>query len=322
MAVPVTLVTGYLGAGKTTLLNRILTADHGLRIAVIVNEFGEIGIDGDLVVNVEEEIVTLANGCICCTLREDLVEAVEGIIDRSARPDHLVVETSGVADPSSTMMTFLSHPDAGELFTLDGVVAVVDALNLRQQLDRSPEVRAQIAVADTILLNKCDLVDVAALDDLEELIGSINPTATVERTVRAGTDVQDLLDIRTFDSGRAIESMERLKRPIARATHEEGIAAASIIVDGDLDPEKFDRWVEALIEARHEDLYRLKGIIALAGSPRRYIIQAVHALSTWQYGVAWEDSPRRSRIVVIGRGFDGQHLRRDLEGCRAVIEKG
>lgn len=306
MPTPVTLVTGYLGAGKTTLLNRILTADHGQRIAVIVNEFGEIGIDGDLVVNVEQEIVTLANGCFCCTLREDMIEAVEGILDGANPPDHLVVEMTGIADPGSTLMTFLSHPDAGDLFEVDGVVAVLDAMNLRQQLERSPEVRMQIAIADHILLNKCDLVPADSIDDLVHLLGTINPTAPVEHTVGADTDILSLLDLRTFDPARAARTLAQIRTSGSDAPHESGIESASIVLPGDLDREQFERWIENLVTTRHEDLYRLKGILSLIGSERRYIIQAVHALSTWQFGAEWGSQPRESRIVLIGRGLRGE----------------
>ncbi|MEP7217617.1 MAG: GTP-binding protein, partial [Bacteroidota bacterium] len=155
---PITILTGYLGAGKTTLLNHLLTGDHGLRLAVIVNEFGEIGIDHHLLLNVEENVYTMTNGCICCTVRDDMIDAVEELMDRRGSFDHIVVETSGLAEPGSIIMTFLTHSDAGETFQLDGVVAVADAVNLEQHLGDGSEALAQIAYADLILLNKADLV--------------------------------------------------------------------------------------------------------------------------------------------------------------------
>jgi len=313
--IPVTIVTGYLGAGKTTLLNRILTGGHGGRLAVIVNEYGEVPIDHDLVLNIEEGIYTLASGCICCTVRDDLVEVLDDLLARREAFDHILVETTGLAEPGGIIMTFLTHPDAGEAFVVDGIVAVADAVHLPAQLGRSPEVAHQLAYADVILLNKCDLVNGTAAAVLEEMIRGMNPLADIYRTSQSDADTAVLLDIGGFDPGRI-----RIVRNGAAETehrHEAHIDAISVTTEGDLEPERFEQWIAELIAARHEDLYRMKGIIGMAGQPRRYIFHGVHGLSSWQYGERWGDEPRVSRFVVIGRGLNREEVVRGFRRCAA-----
>jgi len=319
---PVTILTGYLGAGKTTLLNEILTGDHGRRIAVIQNEFGEIGIDHDLVVNIEENVYTMTNGCICCTVRDDMVEVLEELLERGGGLDHIVIETTGIAEPGGVVMTFLTHPDAGEAFLLDGVVTVVDAVNLPRQLDHGSEARAQIAYADAILLNKTDLVDAVALDAVEALVGSINPTAAISRTTFARSDIYALLDIGGFDPARITLGPSLSGRDHHHHAHADAIGSISLRADAPLDFDRFERWTAGLIEERHADIYRMKGILNVAGSDRRLIFHAVHALSSWQYGRPWEAERRESRLVIIGRGLDGEALERGFAGCRASSDGG
>ncbi len=318
---PVTILTGYLGAGKTTLLNEILTGDHGRRIAVIQNEFGEIGIDHDLVVNVEENVYTMTNGCICCTVRDDLVEVLEELVEQGGQLDHIVIETTGIAEPGGVVMTFLTHPDAGETFLLDGVVTVVDAVNLLRQLDHGSEARAQIAYADAILLNKTDLVDAGALDAVEALVRSINPTAALVRTEFARSDIHALLDIGGFDPAR-ISLGAPLPGQGHHHPHTDAIGSVSLRANMELDFDRFERWTAGLIEERHADIYRMKGILNVAGSDRRLIFHGVHALSSWQYGRRWEEDRRESRLVIIGRGLDGDALERGFAGCLAAPDAG
>ncbi len=314
---PITLVTGYLGAGKTTLLNHLLSADHGRRIAVIVNEFGEVGVDGELVLNLEEDVVELTNGCVCCTMREDLIETIEELLEREDAFDHIVIETTGIADPGSTVMTVLQHPDAGERFEVDGVVTVVDALNLPRQMEHGPEARAQIAYADAIVVNKTDLVDDDELDRLERSLRTINPVASLKRAVHGAADFDVLLDLGGLDPDRAASSLERVRSDGQMvAIHEEGITSVSVTIDDELDRDRFDAWVAALIDARHEDLYRLKAVLALPGAERRYVVQAVHALSTWQFGHEWGSTPRTSKVVLIGRDLRKDEIEAALGACR------
>lgn len=312
--IPVTIITGYLGAGKTTLLNHILTGDHDRRIAVILNEFGEISIDHDLVLNIEDEgMITLANGCICCTVRDDLASALDDLLDRRDAFDHILVETTGLAEPGGIIMTFLTHPDVGESFTVDGIVTVADAVHLPAQLGRSPEVQQQLAYADVILLNKCDLIGESEALVLEDRIKALNPLVSLQRTAHAGIDLDAVLDIGGFDPAR-IRIAENGGRD-EHHTHETGLASISLALPGDMDQSCFEGWVAGLIESAHEGIYRMKGIISIAGQRRRYVFHGVHALWSWQYGQSWEDDRRESRFVIIGRGLDREDLMRGFREC-------
>lgn len=333
---PITILTGYLGAGKTTLLNRILTGGHGERIAVVQNDYGAVAIDNDLVVEVEEAMITLANGCACCTVRDDMIDAVETLAAGPRRFDRIVVEATGLASPGSIVMTFLAHPEAGELFALDGVVTVADALHLPAQLARGPEAAEGIAYADHILLNKMDCVSPAVLAEAERLIRAINPTAPLVRTVHAEADVSELLDVDGLSperlAARMTRSMEASAAAAANAVahgagphgggtqgagvHEAGVRAVALEQMGAVDPDALDAWIEALLAERHEDVYRIKGIIHAAGSERRYAVQGVHRLWTRGYARAWGDAERASRLVVIGRNLDASELREGFAACR------
>ncbi|MDB5035225.1 MAG: Cobalamin synthesis protein [Chlorobi bacterium] len=311
---PITILTGYLGAGKTTLLNHLLSGDHGLRLAVIVNEFGEIGIDHHLLLNVEENVYTMTNGCICCTVRDDMIDAVEELMERRASFDHIVVETSGLAEPGSIIMTFLTHADAGETFQLDGVVAVADAVNLGRHLDDGSEASAQLAYADLILLNKTDLAGESDLTRLSSAIRAINPTARIERTRHAAIDPMEILDLGGFD----LQRMAVAAGDAATAGdhhHHAGIDSVSISVSGEIDGTAFDAWIAGLLERDHENLYRVKAILNLPGQPRRYLFQAVHALSNWEYGRPWGDGERENLLVMIGRGLDRGALAAGFRAC-------
>src|SRR5690554_5687873 len=204
--IPVTVLTGYLGSGKTTLLNRILSEDHGKRYAVIVNEFGEIGIDNDLIVESDEEIYEMNNGCICCTVRGDLIRVVEGLLRRPGRFDAILVETTGLADPVPVAQTFFMDEDVRARTRLDAVVALVDAKHLPLRLKDSREAEDQIAFADVVVLNKTDLVGPEELRAVEDTIRAINPSARIHRTICAGVDLSEVLDRGAFDLSRALEN--------------------------------------------------------------------------------------------------------------------
>jgi len=203
--IPVTVITGYLGAGKTTLLNRILTEQHGRRYAVIVNEFGEIGIDNDLVVGADEEVFEMNNGCICCTVRGDLIRIFEGLMRRRGKFDAIVVETTGLANPAPVAQTFFMDADVKEAARLDAVVTVADAKWLGERLKDAPEAKSQIAFADVIVLNKTDLVSDEELEEVEGRIRAINPYAALHRTVRSDVPLQAVLERNAFDLDRILE---------------------------------------------------------------------------------------------------------------------
>ena len=202
---PVTVLTGYLGAGKTTLLNRILTETHGKRYAVIVNEFGEVGIDNDLIVNADEEIFEMNNGCICCTVRGDLIRILEGLMKRRGKFDGIIVETTGLADPAPVAQTFLVDEDVRRNTKLDAIVTVIDAKHLLGEIDRAHEAQEQIAFADVVLLNKTDLVSEPDIKAIEARIRSINPYAVIHRTERCALDLEKVLDRNAFDLNRVLE---------------------------------------------------------------------------------------------------------------------
>ncbi|TCD11357.1 CobW family GTP-binding protein [Oricola cellulosilytica] len=347
-SIPVTVLTGYLGSGKTTLLNRILSEDHGKRYAVIVNEFGEIGIDNDLIVESDEEIYEMNNGCVCCTVRGDLVRVVEGLMRRPGRFDAIVVETTGLADPAPVAQTFFMDDDVRAKTRLDAVVALVDAKHVAMRLKDSREAEDQIAFADVILLNKTDLVSEEELHGLEHAIRTINPHARIHRTERAGIALPEILDRGAFDLQRALESdphfldhddPDHVCGPECDHDHAHGhdhhhgdgdhhrhhdhgpgihgttIQSVSLRT-GEVDPQKFMPWIQKITQLDGPNILRLKGIIAFPNEPQRYVVQGVHMIVEGDHERAWKDGEKReSRIVFIGRELDREKLERTFQAC-------
>jgi G3E family GTPase len=443
--IPVTVLTGFLGSGKTTLLNRILTENHGQRIAVIENEFGEIGIDQALVINADEEVFEMNNGCICCTVRGDLIRILGNLMKRRDKFDRILVETTGMADPGPVAQTFFVDDDMQELFALDGIVTLVDAKHVLLHLDESSECREQIAFADVLVLNKCDLVTAEELDALERRIRSMNAIAKVLRGTNAAVPIPEVLDVGGFDLERAVatkptfldpeypfewagvyeldagtyrlelddgpdptidvlimplpsgaladerahaehalrawaaeprrvdpgaelasdasranalvltgrgtktfsialpsagryglytqhlpsEFALRLLRehePIeplaghefaAGHTHDEEVSSVGIHLEGSIDGDKLDAWIGALLREKGTDIFRMKGILNVAGSENRYVFQGVHMLFDGRDDRPWGPAPRANDLVFIGRNLDRSELVRGFERCRA-----
>ncbi|MBX3578827.1 MAG: GTP-binding protein [Rhizobiaceae bacterium] len=329
--IPVTVLTGYLGAGKTTLLNRILSENHGRKYAVIVNEFGEIGIDNDLIVESDEEIYEMNNGCVCCTVRGDLIRTVEGLMRRPGRFDAILVETTGLADPVPVAQTFFMDDDVRSKTKLDAVVALVDAKHLPLRLKDSKEAEDQIAFADVIVLNKTDLVTPEELANVEATVRAINPTAKIHRTSRSGVDLKEVLDRGAFDLSRALENdphfLDADDHDHAHHDHHHGEASAIHDVTvksvslrgGEMDPKRFFPWIEKITQSEGPNILRLKGIIAIKDDPDRYVIQGVHMIMEGDHQRPWKDGEKHeSRLVFIGRDLDEAKLRKSFEACQAA----
>ncbi|MEN5082122.1 GTP-binding protein [Bosea sp. TWI1241] len=316
--IPVTVLTGYLGAGKTTLLNRILTEDHGKRFAVIVNEFGEAGIDGDLVVGADEEVFEMNNGCICCTVRGDLIRILDGLMKRKGKFDAIIVETTGLADPAPVAQTFFVDQDVGDATRLDAVVTVTDAKWLKDRLKDAPEAKNQIAFADVIILNKIDLVSEAELAEVEAAIRALNPYAKLHRTTRCDLPVGDLLDRSAFDLDRILDIEPDFLESGHHHHHSDDVRSISLTIPGDVDPEKFMPWINDVSQIQGADILRSKGILAFKGEPRRFVFQGVHMILDGDLQREWKPGETRaSRLVFIGRGLDEAALRKGFEACAA-----
>ena len=318
---PVTVVTGYLGSGKTTLINHVLTATHGKRIAVIENEFGEIGIDDALVINAEEEIFEMNNGCICCTVRGDLIRILGNLMKRKDKFDYILVETTGLADPAPVAQTFLVDDEIRTQLKLDAIVTVVDAKHLIQHLDDEKEdgveneAVEQLAFADRVLLNKIDLVTVAEREEVVRRIRSINANAEIIPTTMSKVDLDQILGVGAFDLNRVLE-MEPEFLSDTEHQHDQSITSVGIDCEGEVSVQKINEWLGWLLGERGTDIFRMKGILNMWGDNRRFVFQGVHMLFDGTPGQPWgEGEARRNRMVFIGRNLDREDLERRFKSC-------
>jgi G3E family GTPase len=342
--IPVTVLTGYLGAGKTTLLNRILSEPHGQKFAVIVNEFGEIGIDNDLIVGADEEIFEMNNGCVCCTVRGDLIRIIEGLMRRKGRFDAIIVETTGLADPAPVAQTFFVDDAVGRKAKLDAVVTVADARWLKDRLRDAPEAKNQIAFADVILLNKTDLVSEADLREIEARIRGINPYARLHRTERCSVPIAEVLNRNAFDLDRILDIEPQFLERGDHHDHDHGhdhhhehggghdhhdhdglahyhdedMHSLSLKTDKAIDPDKFFPWIQNLVAQEGPKILRSKGILAFKDDPQRFVFQGVHMMLDGDHQREWRDAEKReSRLVFIGRELPETMIRKGFEECTA-----
>ena len=330
LARSVTVLTGFLGSGKTTLLNRILNDEtHGMKFAVIENEFGEVGIDEKtLSENVEEEVVEVMNGCICCTVRGDLVKALKNLYKRVEKFNGIIIETTGLADPAPVVQTFFIDEDIKKKYRLDSVITVVDAKHIIERLNEQKpegvenEAVEQVAFADKILLNKTDLADKKTLESIHKAIRKINPTAPIKETQYGNLDPEEILNIQAFELKRIIDFDPEFLDEDQEHQHDTTVSSVGIKVKGNVNFGMLERWISRLITEDGANLYRYKGVLAVKGMEEKFVFQGVGMIFSGNFEGNWTipEEERESRFVFIGKHLDHEFLRAGFMACQANVD--
>lgn len=312
--IPVSILTGFLGAGKTTLLNYILKQQHGYKFAVIINEVGKIGVDGQLVERQQEEIVEMSNGCLCCTVRKDLVRGVQNLLKKGGF-DYLLIETTGIAEPGPIAQTFLNIPQLQQLVRMDSIITVVDAEQILKQLAETETAVEQVRMADFLLLNKTDLVEESQLQAAEAKIRELNAQATLFRTNHSEVNLKELLDMHAFDVDQKLTVDPKFLDELSQRHHHE-INSIAFEFEKPFSVEALELFVQELSE--REKIYRSKGFLWIEGNPRRAVFHGVNNRFTLLWDRLWEKGEKRStQVVFIGKQLDEAKLRAHLEQCIA-----
>lgn len=326
-----TVLTGFLGSGKTTLLNHILTAEHGKKIAVIENEFGDVGIDDALLakntkMQASEEIIEMMNGCVCCTVRQDLVEVLKKLSSRvnagTLKLDAIVIETTGLADPAPVAQTFFVEQNVSSFARLDGIITLVDAKHVEQHLDEvkpegaENEAVEQVAFADRIILNKIDLASEDDLTRVEGRLRSINAFAPILRSEKSKVSVDQVLGIRGFDLDRTLKMDPEFLNTDGEHEHDTSVSSVSITVPGEVHMLLVNEWIGEILTVKGNDVYRMKGVLAISGSTKKFVYQGVHMIFDGNFDEDWgKDEERSNKLVFIGKNLDKEGMEQSFRAC-------
>jgi len=331
--IPVTILTGFLGSGKTTFVNYLLKANHGKKLAIVENEFGEVGIDDGLVVQSEETVIDMMNGCICCTVRDDLITALKNLVEtRKGKFDAILIETTGLADPAPVAQTFFVDEDMKRLFELDSIITFIDCKHTPAHLAEvkpdgvENEAVEQVAFADILVLNKTDLVNKEEMDALKKQLKGINSSAKMLETSFSKLPVDEVLDIKAFNLAKTVEMDDGFLDTDAEHMHDKSVSSVGVCIEGEFMPDKFNDWLSNLLRDKGADIYRSKGIIALVGTSERYVFQGVHmmlrmvgshskedgAINLADWG---PDEKKMNKLCFIGKNLDRKEITDGLQAC-------